>query len=62
MSRLLDVQRLLDRAEECRFLAAIITDETTSVSYLSLAASYEALAEGERILIARRAAEKLCES
>jgi hypothetical protein len=51
----LDIQQLLDRAKECRALAAIMTDETAAESYLSLAETYEALAEGERILIARRA-------
>jgi hypothetical protein len=59
---LLNVQQLLDRAEECRALAAIMTDETTAASYLSLAETYEALAEGERLLIARRAAEILRKS
>jgi hypothetical protein len=39
-----------------------MTDETTAASYLSLAETYEALAEGERLLIARRAAEILRKS
>jgi hypothetical protein len=45
-----DEKRLIDRAEECRVLAGIVTNQGAAKSYLKLADSYEALAEEERRL------------
>jgi hypothetical protein len=41
-----------DRAEECRALAGIVTDEGVAKSYLPLAEAYEMLAEEEHKLLA----------
>lgn len=53
----IDIKRLLRRADECRVLAGIVADETASQSYLRLAESYEAIAEEERRVIALEAAK-----
>ena len=44
------VKRLVDRAETCRVLAGIVTNQGAAKSYLKLADSYEALAEKQRRL------------
>lgn len=59
MPREIDIERVLDRAEECRVLAGIVADETAASSYMRLAASYEAMAEEERRMIAVRAARAM---
>ena len=48
------IKRLVDRAEECRLLAGIVTDKMAANSYLMLADTYETLAEEERRLLAAR--------
>ena len=58
----IDLEQLLYRAEECRVLAAIVTDETAAKSYLKLADAYEAIAEEERRIIAARAARSITEN
>jgi hypothetical protein len=62
MPNIIDVDQLLYRAEECRVLAAIVTDETAANSYLKLADAYEAIAEEERRIIAARAARAITEN
>jgi hypothetical protein len=48
MSRVLDINTLMDRAEECLVLARLAVDDIAAASYLSLAGSYESMAEDER--------------
>jgi len=62
MPNIIDLDRLLYRAEECRVLAAIVTDEAAANSYLKLADAYEAIAEEERRMIAARAARAIAEN
>ena len=62
MPNIIDLDQLLYRAEECRVLAAIVTDETAANSYLKLADAYEAIAEEERRIIAARAARAITEN
>ena len=47
-----ETKRLVDRAEKCRVLAGIVTNQCAARSYLKLADSYEALAEEQRRLFA----------
>jgi hypothetical protein len=54
-----DIKRLMDRAEECRSLAGIVTDRMASESYLRVAEFYEILAEEERRLLALRRAARV---
>jgi len=42
--------KLRDRADECRRLAALVTDQAGRASYLQLADAYEALAKQEEAL------------
>jgi hypothetical protein len=44
------IKRLVDRAEECRVLAGIVSDRDAAASYLKLADTYELMAEQERRL------------
>jgi hypothetical protein len=62
MPNIIDLDQLLYRAEECRVLAAIVTDEVAANSYLKLADAYEAIAEQERRIIAARAARSITEN
>ena len=52
----IEIDRLLRRANECRELAGLVAEETAARSYLTLAESYEAIAEEERKIIALKAA------
>lgn len=58
----IDIKRLLRRADECRVLAGIAADETAARSYLRLAESYEAIAEEERKVIAVKAAIRVMQN
>ena len=48
------IKRLIDRAEECRALAGIMTDQEAATSYLHLAVAYELLVEQELTLLLAR--------
>lgn len=59
-----ETERLIKRAEECRALAGIVTNQEATQSYRELAESFAALAEKERRLsvLLRIRAELLAQS